>query len=97
VIVLDGSRVKLVRCVELDHANEDEVLGVLYPTLAYIEDELGGKARKLYLCGFGALGEAAAPVWGPELDLEIEPLRSRWGVPGPANAGLLGVLAGLEA
>ena len=45
---------KLVRCLELPAPDLDEVAAVLAPTFVYLEDNLGGKAEKLYLCGFGA-------------------------------------------
>jgi type IV pilus assembly protein PilM len=85
VLVIAGGAIKLFRCVMLEEVNEDEILAVLHPTLAYIEDELGTPARKLILCGFpnGIPGDVPC---------EVEPLRSRHGVPGAHNAGLLGYL-----
>jgi len=88
VMVLSGDTLKLFRCVTLEDVTEQEILAVLHPTFAYVEDELGSPARKLILCGFpqGALSG---------LKCEIEPLRSRFGSPGPFNAGLLGYLEGV--
>ena len=34
-------RLKLFRCLEVDPASDEEMLGVLFPTFAYVEDELG--------------------------------------------------------
>jgi type IV pilus assembly protein PilM len=92
VVVLGGSVVKLVRCLELDDTSSEAIVAVLYPTFAYIEDEMGAKASRLLLCGFGALGDQVAAGWEAELGFAVEPLRSRFSTPGEANAGLLGFL-----
>lgn len=85
VAVLAGGTIKLFRCVLLEGTGEDEILAVLHPTFAYVEDELASPVEKLYLCGFRD---------GPpgELRCETEPLRSSMGTPGEFNAGLLGYL-----
>lgn len=83
---------KLVRCLELPAPDLDEVSAVLAPTFVYLEDNLGGKAETLYLCGFGAETDAAARRFAEELGVAVEPVRSPLGVPGEANAGLLGYL-----
>ena len=88
VMVLDEKILRLSRCVELDQVSSDEILAVLYPTLAYIEDELKTQATRLSLCGFGSLaGEISA-----ELHLLVEPVRSRLGPVDAHQAGLLGYL-----
>jgi type IV pilus assembly protein PilM len=89
LMVLAGESLKLFRCVDLEGAGEEEVLSVLQPTFAYVEDELGTPARSLVLCGFpnGALAG---------VNRETEALRSRLGSPGAFNAGLLGYLEGVE-
>jgi type IV pilus assembly protein PilM len=86
--VADG-RLKLFRCLSLERAageegSGEEIREILYPTFAYIEDELGQKPERLLLCGFPQPPEG--------LKLQMEPLRSRTGVPAPYNAGLLGYL-----
>jgi type IV pilus assembly protein PilM len=88
LMVLAGDSLKLFRCVELEAAGEEEVLSVLQPTFAYVEDELGTPARRLVLCGFpnGALAG---------LNRETDVLRSRLGSLGAFNAGLLGYLEGV--
>lgn len=90
VLVLNGSQLKLVRTVELVEFTEEEVLAVLLPTLAYVEDELGAIAARLHLCGFDR--EGRVPDWVSELQVPVEPLRSRFGTPDGNNAGLLGYL-----
>jgi type IV pilus assembly protein PilM len=85
VTVLSGGTIKLFRCVTLEGLGDDEILAILHPTFAYVEDELASPVRKLILCGF--------PRGVPEeLNCETEPLRSRMGTPGEYNAGLLGYL-----
>lgn len=97
VLALEGDHLKLVRCVELDHVASGDILAVLYPTLAYMEDEMSAGPEKLFLCGFGDLARDWAPAWQSELNLPVEPLVSRLGTPGPYNAGLLGYLAEMGA
>jgi type IV pilus assembly protein PilM len=85
VTVLSGGTIKLFRCVTLEGSSDDELLAILHPTFAYVEDELASPVRKLVLCGF--------PRGVPEeLRCETEPLRSRLGTPGEFNAGLLGYM-----
>ncbi len=85
VAVIAGSVIKLFRCVLLEEASEEEILAILHPTFAYVEDELGSPARKLILCGF----PQGAPAG---MRCDVEPLRSRFGNPGAYNAGLLGYM-----
>lgn len=92
-MVLDGSVLKLVRCVEMAADSRDEIEDVLHPTLAYIEDELSSKPNRVLLCGFGLLGDSLARDW----NAHVEPLRSRLGTPGQNNAGLLGYLESAES
>jgi type IV pilus assembly protein PilM len=89
LMVVAADSLKLFRCVELEAGGEEEILSVLQPTFAYVEDELGTPARRLVLCGFanGALAQ---------LNRETDVLRSRLGSPGAFNAGLLGYLEGAE-
>jgi len=91
-VVADGRNLRLLRCIELPEVTVAEVMGVLYPTFAYVEDEFGQRPAALVLCGFGALGEQLREQGERELGVTVEPLRSRLGEPGQANAGLLGYL-----
>lgn len=85
VSVIASNIVKLFRCVALEAADQEEVLGVLHPTFAYVEDELGAPVSRLIVCGI-------PQEYLSGLRCEVEPLRSRFGTPGPNNAGLLGYL-----
>ena len=92
VLVRDKATLKLARCVELPSTELEDVAAVLIPTFVYVEDNLGGRAEKLALCGFGGRTDEAARRFEEELGVEVEPLRSPLGVPGEHNAGLLGYL-----
>ena len=92
VVVRDKSVVKLLRCLEMPSTELEDIAAVLLPTFVYIEDNLGGRADRLILCGFGAQAEAAQRRFAEELGVEVEPLRSPLGAPGENNAGLLGYL-----
>ncbi|HUP05471.1 MAG TPA: hypothetical protein VMU19_15840 [Bryobacteraceae bacterium] len=92
VLVRNKSALKLARCVELADGELEDVSAVLAPSFAYVEDNLGGRPEKLYLCGFGPRTEEAARRFAEELSVETEPLRSPLAAPGEENAGLLGYL-----
>ena len=94
VLVTNGSAVRLVRTVELADTSADEILAVLFPTLAYVEDEMGSPADRIYAVGFETAG--VLPDWLGELQIPVEPLRSRFGAPNGMNAGLLGYLEGMN-
>jgi hypothetical protein len=92
VLVRDKERLRMVRCMELPAGTLEDIAAVLVPTFVYMEDNLGGRAGRLFLCGFGAETADAAGHFQDELDVEVEPLRSPLGAPGEHNAGLLGYL-----
>jgi type IV pilus assembly protein PilM len=92
VLVRNQGVLKMARCVELPSAGLDDVAAVLAPTFVFVEDNLGGRAGKLTLCGFGAKTDEAGRRFAEELGVEVEPLRSPLGTPGESNAGLLGYL-----
>ncbi|MDQ6759402.1 MAG: hypothetical protein M3Z32_05975 [Acidobacteriota bacterium] len=96
-LVVDNTVLRLVRCVELDTADQDEIEAVIHPTLAYIEDELRSSPKRILLCGLGAMGEQMAQHWESDWHVAVENMRSRYGTPGPANAGLLGYLESVAA
>ena len=65
VLVREKATLRLVRCLELPSQHLDDVAAVLLPTFVYVEDNLGGRAEHLILCGFGAAdGRSAAPLPG---------------------------------
>lgn len=95
VSVVEGENLRLVRCVELPEVSVYEVMAVLYPTFAYIEDELARRPEALLLCGFGEMSEQVAGPIQTEFGVEVRPLRSLLGAPDQTNAGLLGYLESL--
>jgi type IV pilus assembly protein PilM len=95
VTVLEGESLRLVRSVELPALTVEEVMGVLYPTFAYIEDELAAQPERLFVCGFGAMAEELARRLPAELGAPVQALGSRLGEPDQTNAGLLGYLEAL--
>jgi type IV pilus assembly protein PilM len=92
VMVRQKGAVKLVRCLELQGAELEDIAAVLLPTFVYVEDNLGARAEKLILCGFGAHTDEAQRRFSEELGVEVDLLRSPLGAPGESNAGLLGYL-----
>jgi type IV pilus assembly protein PilM len=95
VLVREKAALKLVRCLELPSPALEDIAAVLVPTFVYVEDNLGGRAEKLLLCGFGPGADAAdaGRRLGEELGVEVEPLRSPLGAPGENNAGYLRSIA----
>jgi type IV pilus assembly protein PilM len=94
--VVARGALKLLRSIELVEGGAAEVASNLYPTFAYIEDELAAPPEKLIVCGFPQAAQELREELAAETDLEIEPLRSRYGMPDQSNAGLLGYLEALE-
>ncbi|HTR35344.1 MAG TPA: hypothetical protein VMH80_05555 [Bryobacteraceae bacterium] len=92
VLVLDGSAIKLARCVEMDEPTAEAIESVLHPTIAYVEDELKARPKHIWLAGFGAETKGWADRWQDEWGVEVHPLQSRLGTPGADNTGLLGYL-----
>jgi len=89
VMVLEDNALRLVRVVLVESGDTEEILSVLYPTLAYVEDEFGVAPSKILYCGFGP---NTAPEFLLNLDLPSESLRGKLGAPGAFNAGLFGYL-----
>ncbi|MBS1835435.1 MAG: hypothetical protein JST65_22145 [Acidobacteria bacterium] len=96
VMVLDGSSLRLARCVELEEGTLDELSSLIYPTLIFVEDELKRRPEQMLLCGFGAETASIAAQWQHELSIPALPLQSRFGAPLRWNAGLLGYLQGVK-
>jgi type IV pilus assembly protein PilM len=88
VSVLHEGAIRLFRCLELDRGDTAELVEVLFPTFAFVEDEWKLRPQVLRLCGFSGgedeLGEA--------LGVRVTRVQSRFGAPGAFNAGLYGFL-----
>lgn len=92
VLVREKSVLKLVRCLEMPSASLEDIEGVLAPTLVYVEDNLGGRATHLLLCGFGPRSGEAQTRFAEEFQVSVELVRSALASPGENDAGLLGYL-----
>ena len=92
VSVLKGGVLRLFRCVELPEITRSEVLSVLLPTFAFVEDVLGEHPGQLVVCGFGNMSAEERDSWQRDLGMSVTPLRSSSGEPGPFDAGLRGYL-----
>jgi len=92
VLVRQKATLKLARCIEIPSTELEDVAAVLIPTFVYVEDNLGGRAEHLFLCGFGSQMDPARHRFTEELGVPVEALRSPLATPGENNAGLLGYL-----
>ncbi len=90
--VLDGGVLKLLRSIELSDGGSAEIASHLYPTFAYMEDQLGRRPQEVLTCGFGR----ASDLLAAEIGESCVPVRSRYGLPDQFNAGLLGYLECLQ-
>jgi type IV pilus assembly protein PilM len=97
IAALAANHLRLVRTVELEAVAMDEICSVVFPTFAYMEDELKCRPEKVQLCGFGAIQDPLAETLSAEAQVRVEPMRSRLGTPEAHNAGLLGYLESATA
>jgi type IV pilus assembly protein PilM len=92
VLVAEDGALKLARCVEMASGGFEDAASVLVPTFAFVEDNLGRRPERLWLCGFGARTGEFAERFRDDLNVAAEQLVSPWGAPGENDAGLLGYL-----
>jgi len=92
VLVLRENAVNLARCIEMEGGRLDDIESVLHPTIAYIEDELKGRPKQIWLAGFGPDMEQLAARWEQEWGVAVQAVRSRFGQAAKGNVGLLGYL-----
>ncbi|MEJ5370198.1 MAG: hypothetical protein WHT08_17950 [Bryobacteraceae bacterium] len=97
VSLLEDTRLRLFRCVQIGGDGLEEATAVLATTLAYAEDELGERAAALNVCGLPPGRRDWLVRWQEEFGLPVSGVRGRLGEPGPHNAGLFGYLESLEA
>lgn len=91
-----GGVLKLFRSIELADRSAEEIAGHLYPTVAYVEDELEAAPESLWLCGFGADSHPLAQWLESELRVRTSPLLAPQGMPGEYDAGLRGYLESVK-
>jgi type IV pilus assembly protein PilM len=90
--VLEAGSLKLVRSIELTDNSAEEIANHLFPTFAYVEDQLSAGPDTVVICGFGPATDGVRTWLESELKVPVQPLTSRFGSPGEYNAGLLGCL-----
>lgn len=93
---LKNGVLKLVRCLEVPEVTYDDVTGVLFPTIAFVEDEEGARPDRLSLVGFGEIASTHMQDWQRELGIRVEHLKSSIATPEPFNTGLLGYMESLR-
>ena len=92
-----GEELRIFRCLELQELNLEEILNLVDPTLAYLEDEHKTKPARVQLCGLGNIAPALSGHLGEHWGLESEPLRGHLGAVDATQAGLHGYLQSMEA
>lgn len=88
VIALSEGVVTIVRSIEIEETEADpleEIIGAIYPTLAFIEDQTQVRPEKLFVAG---LGKDSAIRLAVELEIAVEPIAGQY-------PGLAGYLASL--
>lgn len=95
VAVCQGGSLRMVRTVEMIEVNWEELLGLLHPTFAMVEDNLEARADKLWICGFRDPMDAMVESLHHEFGVPVAPLISRFGAPTALSAGALGYAQGI--
>ncbi len=91
----EDMNLRLFRCLELQEGTMEEILNVLDPTLAYLEDERRTRPARVDLCGLGEMAAELEEHLRAQWNLQARPLRSRLGTVDANNAGLYGYLEGM--
>lgn len=96
VAVSQQGILRLFRTVEMLALSWEELLGLLHPTFATVEDKLQDRANRLLVCGMDAeIGDLMAALEN-EFGLPVAPLQSPYGNPSAVNAGALGYLRSIR-
>lgn len=86
----EGERLRLYRSLDLESAALEEILNVVDPTLAYLEDELRRKPHRIEACGLDDFNQALQAHFENNWRLQYATLRAD-----EYNAGLYGYLAAM--
>ena len=97
ILVVCSGVLKLVRSLEMTSLGIPEIASDLYPTFVYTEDNLGVKAEKLLLAGFGVMATEAQSLFSRELHLPVDLVQGASGAAGENSLGLAGYLKSLAA
>lgn len=95
VAVSQQGVLRLMRIVEMVEVAWEEILSLLQPTFAMVEDQLGARADRLWLCGFREESAALATALEKEFGVSTAELTSRFGTPQAHSAGAIGYIQGL--
>ena len=88
VSLLREGVLRLARCVELNGPDFEEAAAVIFPTMAFAEDELGEPISTVWHCGFDEFGRG----WQEAFTVPLQPFQSAWKAPAGQDAGMLGYL-----
>lgn len=94
--LIAGGVLKLHRAIEVAGAGPVETASHLFPTFAYAEDQLQARPDRVLLSGFSETAHEVRSEIERDLQVAVEPLRSKYGNPDAHNAGLLGYLESAE-
>ena len=101
ITAVEDETVRLLRRIALPDVHEAdaaagvrEVLADLFPTLVYIEENLGSKVARLLVAGFGELQSTLLAALPRELGHPVEPLMEHQAAAGSCGAGVMGYLHG---
>jgi hypothetical protein len=104
VLLTQHGRLRLVRSLDLTPGDEalepslsdallaDSLVSIVQQTLAYAEDQIGAQVTRILVCGTGNGPDGTAVLAQREFGIPAVPVRSRFGLALPENAGLLGLL-----
>jgi type IV pilus assembly protein PilM len=88
----EGEELRLFRSLELGEGTLDEILGVVDPTLAYLEDERQRKPLRVDVCGLASVEPELGDHLRSQWNVPVQVLRSQVGKVEAHNAGLMGYL-----
>jgi type IV pilus assembly protein PilM len=90
ILAVKDGLITIARSLEMAAIHSlEEVSAAIYPTMAYIEDQSGGRPEQLFVAGFGNESFAAATQLSVELEVPVEPLSGD-------SPGLAGYLASIK-
>jgi type IV pilus assembly protein PilM len=96
VVVLQQGIPRLFRTVEMQALDWDELLALLHPTLATVEDRFLAKVGRLFVCGEEMHSPELSSALEREFGIAAEALQSPFGSPSASSAGALGYIMGMK-
>ncbi len=93
----EGTRLRLYRSLDLEDPGLEEVLGVVDPTLAFLEDEMKLRPGRIDTCGLEEFSSPLTAHLRDQWSLPVAPLRAQAGLVDEFNAGLHGYLDAVGA